>query len=54
MSMPLPAMASSRSCERSSNTVFWLPEIVITIERQRSSRLAGSGTSPSSRANSAS
>ena len=54
MSMPLPAMASSRSWARSSNTTFWLPEIVITIERQRSSRLAGSAMVPSSRANSAS
>ena len=53
-STPLPAIASSRSCERSSNTAFWPPAIVMTIERQRSSRLAGSGTSPSSRANSSS
>ena len=53
-STPLPAIASSRSWARSSNTAFWLPAIVITIERQRSSRFAGSGTWPSSRANSAS
>ncbi len=51
-SMALPAMLSRRSCERSSNTAFWLPDIGITIDRHRSSRLAGSGTSPSSRANS--
>ena len=50
MSCGLPEIASRRSCARSSKTAFWPPTIDSTIERHRSSRLAGSATSPSSRA----
>ena len=50
MSIGLPAIASSRCCARSSNTALCAPTIDSTIDRQRSSRLAGSGTSRSSRA----
>ena len=50
MSGTLPAISSSRACCRSSKKAFWPPAIDVTIDFQTSSRLAGSGMSPASRA----